>query len=66
MPANDEREDYLRSDLVQDPDGFVVTPFEKQDSSMLGLLARAKALCIRPPFAKPAKRGDRCRIIRLR
>ena len=66
MPANDEREDYLRSDLALEPGGWRVTPFEKQDSSMLGLLARARALCIRPPYAEPAKQGDPCRIIRLR
>lgn len=66
MPANDEREDYLRSDLQATPDGLVVTPFDRQDSSMLGLLARARALCIRPPHAEPAQEGDPCRIIRLR
>ncbi len=66
MPANDEREDYLRSDLVLTGDGWVVTPFEKQDSSMLGLLAQAKALCVRPPHAEPAKLGQPCRMIRLR
>jgi molybdopterin molybdotransferase len=66
MPANDEREDYLRSDLAHSAAGWVVTPFQRQDSSMLGTLARAKALTIRPPFAEPAKQGDPCRIIRLR
>lgn len=66
MPANDEREDYLRSTLALTAAGWQATPFEKQDSSMLGLLARADALAIRPAFAKPAKRGDPCQIIRLR
>lgn len=66
MPANDEREDYLRSNLAHSDAGWVVMPFEKQDSSMLGTLAKAMALTIRPPFAKPAKQGDPCRIIRLR
>ena len=66
MPANDEREDYLRSELQRTPDGWQVTPFAKQDSSMLGLLARAQALAIRPVFAEPAKQGAPCRILRLR
>jgi molybdopterin molybdotransferase len=66
MPANDEREDYLRSDLLHSTAGWIVAPFPRQDSSMLGTLARAKALTIRPPFAEPAKQGDPCRIIRLR
>jgi len=66
MPANDEREDYLRSELELTPDGWVATPFGRQDSSMLGTLARAQALTIRPAFAEPAKHGDPCRILLLR
>lgn len=66
MPANDEREDYLRSDLALTEAGWEATPFDRQDSSMLGLLARAQALAIRPAFAAPARKGDPCRIIRLR
>lgn len=66
MAANDEREDYVRSELTRSADGWLVTPFSKQDSSMLSLLARADALTIRPVLAEPAKRGDACRILRLR
>jgi molybdopterin molybdotransferase len=66
MPENDEREDYLRSDLVLTEEGWQATPFERQDSSMLGLLARAQALAIRPVFAPAARKGDPCRFIRLR
>ncbi|MEZ2406252.1 molybdopterin molybdotransferase [Bosea sp. OAE752] len=66
MPANDEREDYLRSDLALTPAGWVATPFDRQDSSMLGTLARAKALTIRPAHAEPAHKGDICRILPLR
>lgn len=66
MPANDEREDYLRSDLAPIAAGWQVTPFTRQDSSMLGTLARAQALAIRPAFAPAARQGDPCRIIRLR
>jgi molybdopterin molybdotransferase len=36
-----------------------------QDSSMLGVLARADALIVRPPHAPAAKAGDTCHIIRL-
>ncbi|MGQ3283271.1 molybdopterin molybdotransferase MoeA [Bosea sp. (in: a-proteobacteria)] len=66
MPANDEREDYLRSSLVLTDAGWEATPFERQDSSMLGLLARAQALAIRQVFAPAARKGDPCRFIRLR
>ena len=66
MAANDEREDYLRSSLVLTEAGWETTPFERQDSSMLGLLAQAQALAIRPVFAPAADKGDACRFIRLR
>jgi molybdopterin molybdotransferase len=66
LPANDERQDYLRSTFVTEADERRVKPFPKQDSSMLANLARAEALVIRPVFAEPAKAGDPCRIIRLR
>ncbi|MGW9328941.1 molybdopterin molybdotransferase MoeA [Bosea sp. NPDC055594] len=66
LPANDERQDYLRSAFVTEGGERRVKPFPKQDSSMLANLARAEALVIRPVFAEPAKAGDPCRIIRLR
>ena len=66
LPANDERQDYLRSTFVTEAGERRVKPFPKQDSSMLATLARAEALVIRPVFAEPAKAGDPCRIIRLR
>ncbi|CAD5259712.1 Molybdopterin molybdenumtransferase [Bosea sp. 62] len=66
LPANDERQDYLRA-TVETIDGERrVRPFAKQDSSMLANLSRAEALVIRPAFAEAAKAGDPCRIIRLR
>ncbi|WP_377848258.1 gephyrin-like molybdotransferase Glp [Bosea sp. UC22_33] len=66
MPGNDEREDYLRSELALTPEGWVATPFDRQDSSMLGTLARAQALTIRPAHAAPARKGAPCRILPLR
>lgn len=66
MPANDEREDYLRSELDRRDGTFVTTPFSMQDSSMLSVIAAAGALTIRPAHAAPAKQGDACRILRLR
>ncbi len=66
LPANDEREDYLRGTLHRsDGGGFVVRPFSKQDSSMFATMARADALVVRPPFAPPASSGDRVKIIQL-
>jgi molybdopterin molybdotransferase len=59
MPANGNREDYVRSVFSQSDDGRSrVTPFGKQDSSMLATLARANALIIRPIDAVAIKAGD--------
>jgi len=64
LGENDERQDYLRATSAFDPDGtLVVTPFGRQDSSMLATLARSDALIIRPPHAPAAKAGETCRAI---
>jgi len=66
LPANDERQDYLRATVETINGEWCVRPFAKQDSSMLANLSRAEALVIRPAFAQAARAGDPCRIIRLR
>jgi molybdopterin molybdotransferase len=64
--ANDLRQDYLRALLRRDRDGnLVATPFDRQDSSMVSLIAKADCLIVRPPFAPPAEAGDRVEIIPL-
>jgi molybdopterin molybdotransferase len=66
VAANDQREDYLRARLTTREDGvLVVTPVNHQDSSLLGNLAAAQALLIRPPFAPAAEAGSACNILRL-
>jgi len=66
LDANDVREDYLRARLARRADGaWVATPVTHQDSSLLGFLASAQALVIRPPFAPAAKAGSPCEILRL-
>ena len=57
-PENDGRQDYLRATLAPEPDGLpVATPHARQDSSMLGILARSDALLVRLPRAPAAKAG---------
>ena len=63
LPANDQRQDYLRAKFV--PASKIgakgenhVQIFTPQDSSMMKFLAEADGLIIRPPFAKPAEIGD--------
>ncbi|HET7715190.1 MAG TPA: gephyrin-like molybdotransferase Glp [Bauldia sp.] len=66
VPANDSREDYLRSKLVPADDGLPrVSPLTPQDSSMLSTLVVADCLLIRPPHAPPGHAGELCRILRL-
>ena len=66
LAANDQREDYLRARLEERADGaLIATPVTHQDSSLLGNLAAARALVIRPPFAPAAPKGAPCEFLRL-
>ena len=66
VTANDQREDYLRARLeVRDDRALIATPVGHQDSSLLGNLAAARALVIRPPFAPQAAAGSPCEILQL-
>jgi molybdopterin molybdotransferase len=66
LPLNDERADYLRASLARAPDGgLIATPFEVQDSSMVGLLAAADCLVIRAPYAPAASAGSPCTIVKF-
>ncbi len=58
LAKNDRRQDYLRSRLARAADGTLeVFPFEVQDSSMMGLLAAADCLVVRPPNASAIAAG---------
>lgn len=52
IPANGPREHYMRAQL----ENGKITPFERQDSSLLTVLSQANALLVRPPHdpARPA------------
>ncbi|MEO8319182.1 MAG: gephyrin-like molybdotransferase Glp [Bradyrhizobium sp.] len=66
LGANDQREDYLRARLEERADGsLIAVPVTHQDSSLLGNLAAARALVIRPPFAPAATKGSPCELLRL-
>ncbi|WP_424813867.1 gephyrin-like molybdotransferase Glp [Roseococcus sp. YIM B11640] len=66
LPANDKRADHLRATLARDDGGrWVATPNARQDSSMLGVLARADALILRAPFAPAVPKGEAVEVIRL-
>ena len=64
LPANDQRQDYLRAKLSSDQKGaLTVTPFPKQDSSMISLLACSDCLIVRAPRAQEALEGERVEIL---
>lgn len=66
LPENDHRQEYLRARLAVREDGLeVVSSVGQQDSSLLGNLASANALIVRPPNAPAAKAGERCDVLRL-
>jgi molybdopterin molybdotransferase len=59
LPANDQREDYLRARIVAGPPPDLwLDAHGRQDSSMLAILARADALLVRAPAAPAAAAGD--------
>lgn len=66
MPANDQRADFIRATLGESQAVTpIVTPFGRQDSSLLSVFARADVLLLREPHAPAAKTGDSCRYIQL-
>ncbi len=66
LPANQQRQDYLRSRIEHDGAGRpAVVPVAVQDSAMQRPLAEADALAIRPPLAPPAPAGELIEILRF-
>ena len=66
IEKNDERQDYLRARLENTGmKEVIVTPFDRQDSSMLANYANADCLIVRKPFAASLSRGKKIKIIRL-
>lgn len=64
--ANDLRMDFMRAEIIgHGPRGPIVRPLPVQDSAMLGILARADALLVRPPHAPAARAGEACDIVLL-
>ncbi len=61
LSANGAREHYVRARL----EGGQVTVFDRQDSSLLTVLADANCLAIRPPHAKAAQKGDAIEVLPL-
>jgi len=66
LPANGPREHWMRAARLIDAEGRVtVTPFSDQDSSLVGVFARADALLMRPAGSPPAQAGDLTTVLPL-
>ncbi len=65
VDANGPRAHYMRARL-SDADVPVITPFERQDSSLLSILTEADALLIRPIGDAPRAMGDIVEYLPLR
>lgn len=66
LPQNDRRQDYLRANLSLAGDGTQeVTPFSRQDSSMLRIVSQADCLIVRPPFADALPEGAKVSVMPL-
>lgn len=57
LPANGPREHYLRAVVSTDGDARI-TPFDRQDSSLLSVLSQSNALLVSPAHAPMTKAGD--------
>ncbi|RWX76113.1 molybdopterin molybdenumtransferase MoeA [Neorhizobium lilium] len=67
LPANDQRQDYLRARIWRSEDGrLMAEPFEKQDSSMMKVFAHSDGLIIRPPHAPALVAGSPCPVLLIR
>ena len=62
---NGGREHYMRANVEVTDSGTLITPFERQDSSLLTILGQSNALLVRPPNGEPLKKGASVEFIRI-
>ena len=56
---NDERQEYLRSEVYLKDNKYFLSPVSAQDSSMTSSLSRAQGLIIRKPYARALNKGNK-------
>ena len=67
VKENDHRQDYVRARVTRGAEGeLLVTPFAKQDSSMMKIFAEAEGLLVRPPNAPAIEAGAACEVLLMR
>lgn len=65
IPANGPREHYMRAKLDIQNGTPTCTPFDRQDSSLLSILAQSNTLMVRPANDPEKKAGNTVEIIRI-
>ena len=65
LQPNDMRRDYLRGHAQMKDGQLRVSPFVRQDSSLLKTMATANALIVRPEYAPAISPGEPVEVIRL-
>ena len=62
---NGGREHYMRAKVEVTSSGTQITPFERQDSSLLTILGQSNALLVRPPNGGPIDKGASVEFVRI-
>ena len=62
---NGGREHYMRAKVELSDKGMQITPFERQDSSLLTILGQSNALLVRPPNGGPLNKGASVEFVRI-
>ncbi len=63
VEENGPRMHYMRARVERGPEGWLCAPFDRQDSSLLSVLAAADGLVVRPPFDPARGIGDKVEFI---
>lgn len=62
---NGWREHYMRAAVEGSSTGNQITPFDRQDSSLLTILGQSNALLVRPPNGEPLNKGASVEFVRI-
>ena len=65
LPINDERMDFVRAKINIEDGNLLVTPINKQDSSMITQFSYSDCLIVRDPFESAKIKGEIVKILRF-
>ena len=65
LSINDERMDFVRAKINIEDGNLLVTPINKQDSSMITQFSYSDCLIARDPFEKAKNKGEIVKILRF-